>query len=137
VSWVNGRVATGLMKALHAEIRQCIKKKAEDLKNMWSIFWRLSKTVGVNILNIAQILIVYWSVYYMIENLIIIIITCILHIFSSCLFWLWSIFIFLISRIYEVIFIFLVKIFLLWKISKAYENRDNSTTKLHGSVTQL
>ena len=136
MSWVNGRVATGLMKALHAEIRQCIKKKAEDLKNMWSIFWRLSKTVGVNILNIAQILIVYWSVYYMIENLIIII-TCILHIFSSCLFWLWSIFIFLISRIYEVIFIFLVIIFLLWKISKAYENRDNSTTKLHGSVTQL
>ena len=136
MSWVNSRVATGLMKALHAEIRQCIKKKAEDLKNMWSIFWRLSKTVGVNILNIAQILIVYWSVYYMIENLIIII-TCILHIFSSCLFWLWSIFIFLISRIYEVIFIFLVKIFLLWKISKAYENRDNSTTKLHGSVTQL
>ena len=47
------------MKALNAEIRQCIKKKAEDLKNMWSIFWRLSKTVGVNILNIAQILIVY------------------------------------------------------------------------------
>lgn len=136
MSWVNGRVATGLMKALNAEIRQCIKKKAEDLKNMWSIFWRLSKTVGVNILNIAQILIVYWSIYYMIENLIIII-TFILHIFSSSLFWLWSIFIFLISRICEVIFIFLVKIFLLWKISKAYENRDNSTTKLHGSVTQL
>ena len=47
------------MKELNAEIRQSINKKAEDLKDMWSIFWRLSKTVSVNILNVAQILIVH------------------------------------------------------------------------------
>lgn len=59
VSSVNGRADRNLMKVLNVEVRQSIIKKAEDLKDMWSILCRLSKTAGDNILNIAQILILY------------------------------------------------------------------------------
>lgn len=59
VSSVNGRADRNLMKVLNVEVRQSIIKKAEDLKDMWSILCRLSKTAGDNILNIAQIHIVY------------------------------------------------------------------------------
>lgn len=59
VSSVNGRADRNLMKVLNVEVRQSIIKKAEDLKDMWSILCRLSKTAGDNILHIAQILILY------------------------------------------------------------------------------
>ena len=138
VSSVNGRAARSLMKVLNVEVRQSIIKKAEDLKDMWSILCRLSKIAGDNILNIAQILILYWK-HLLYDRKPKNMMSCTLYNLFLPAFVLIVVkfLFFFISGIYEGIFTFTVETFSLWNISKTYKNRDNSTTKLHGSVTQL